>query len=416
MNTASLSAFIVRTLFLTTVGSPVDNPVHTLKALPAPPARPNIVLFILDDHGYEEAGCYGAEVELTPHLDALTKENMRFTHAFANTPICSPAGVDLLTGRYPQHYRVHSHFDGREKTRQRDMVDFLDPNALTLTKALNKAGYRTALFGKWHMSEGRDVQDAPPPTAYCYEESFVNSIEGMGPGQYHEDMPKSRSSYVYVDKALDFIWQHKDDPFFVNLCPNHMYAPFMTKSELKEKYARFAGNPYQQQAYCAVLENRDNQIGRLLQTTKELGLDENTIVVFARDNGPTDWSHYYKEGYQPPGSASPFFGRKWSLCEGGIRVPFIIRWKDTIPAGQTNDQTVLAAMVLYPSLCAITGAKVYLGEFLNGLDMSRALPGKSQIRKPPFFRDYRRNQVTPKPGNPKFVSPNLAMRKGDGSC
>ncbi len=380
-------------------------------------ARPNIVILYMDDMGYADPSSFGNRDMQTPNIDRLADEGMRFTQYYSNAPICSPSRVALLTGRYPQHYRVHSHFDSRKKNRQRDMVDFLDPLAPTLARTLQNAGYHTAHFGKWHMGGGRDVLDAPEPNRYGFDESFVDNFEGMGPGEHHEKLPKSHSSDVYVDKAIDFLTRHRSgpgrhQPFYLTICPNDVHDPFKPKKELQDKYARFAANPYQRD-YYAVLDNLDQQIGRFMQTLKQAGLDDNTIVIFTSDNGPTDWPHYYKEGYAPPGSTGPFFGRKWSLYEGGIREPFIIRWKGTIPAKRTNEKTVLAAMDLYPSLCQLAGVQLNTSEQLDGRDMSQALRGRAQTRPTPIFWDYRRNEVTLKPGNPKFVSPNLAMREGD---
>ena len=377
-----------------------------------PSRPPNIVILYMDDMGYADPSCFGNRDMKTPNIDRLANEGMRFTQYYSNSPICSPSRVALITGQYPQRYRVHSHFDSREKNRQRDMVDYLDPQAPTLARAMQKAGYQTAHFGKWHMGGGRDVQDAPKPQAYGFDESFVDNFEGMGPGEHHEKMPKSHSSDVYVDKAIDFLMQHRDQPFYLNLCPNDVHDPFKPKKELQNKYARFAANPYQRDFY-AVLDNLDQQLGRFMQKLTELGLDENTIIIFTSDNGPTDWPHYYREGYAPPGSTGPFFGRKWSLYEGGIREPFIIRWKGVVPAGRTNATTVLAAMDLYPSLCKLAGVNVNAANPLDGRDMSEAFRNRPQARPTPIFCDYRRNEVTLKPGNPKFTSPNLAMRHGN---
>ena len=373
--------------------------------------KPNIVILYMDDMGYADPSCFGNRAMTTPNIDRLAKEGMRFTQYYSNSPICSPSRVALNTGQYPQRYRVHSHFDSRAKNRERDMVDYLDPQAPTLARALQKAGYQTGHFGKWHMGGGRNVLDAPEPNRYGFTESFVDNFEGMGPGEHHEKLPKSHSTDAYVDKAIDFIGRHKDQPFFLNLCPNDVHDPFEPKKELRQKYAR-AANAYQRD-FDAVLDNLDQQIGRFMQKLTELDLDDNTLIIFTSDNGPTDWPYYYQEGVAPPGSTGPFFGRKWSLYEGGIREPFIIRWKGVIPAGRTNEKTVLAAMDLYPSLCRLAGVPVNASARLDGLDMSRALRGLSLTRQAPICWDYRRNSATLKPGNPKFVSPNLAMRHGD---
>ncbi|MGY8693293.1 MAG: sulfatase-like hydrolase/transferase, partial [Verrucomicrobiia bacterium] len=145
----------------------------------------------------------------------------------------------------------------------------------------------------------------------------------------------------------------------------------------------------------------------------ELGLGEETIIVFTSDNGPTDWGRYYEEGFNPPGWTGPLFGRKWSLYEGGIRMPFIVRWKGTIPEGKINDTTIVAAVDLFPSLHALTGAELPSDWALDGHDLSKALQGRKVKRKEPVFWEYAGNPGILKPGNPLFESPTNAMRDGD---
>ncbi|MEM1061825.1 MAG: sulfatase-like hydrolase/transferase, partial [Planctomycetota bacterium] len=164
-------------------------------------------------------------------------------------------------------------------------------------------------------------------------------------------------------------------------------------------------------AFFAVLDELDRQIGRLIDTIDELGLAEDTLIIFTSDNGPTDWPSYYEAGHLPPGFTGPLFGRKWSLFEGGIRMPFIARWKGKIPAAATDAESVMAAVDVLPtvaSLCGLAGGV----EESDGVDMSEALLGRPVDRGKPLFWEYG-VYGSIKPGNPDHASPELAVRDGD---
>jgi hypothetical protein len=155
----------------------------------------------------------------------------------------------------------------------------------------------------------------------------------------------------------------------------------------------------------------DRQLGRVIDEVDKLGLAERTLIVFTSDNGPTDWPRYYKEGWTPPGFAGPFRGRKWSLYEGGIRMPFIVRWKGKIPAGRTDKQTLSVGVDLLPTLCSMTGLDIPTG--LDGQDVSSAWMGTPRKRQTPVFWEYGRRSGYLPPGNKDFHSPPLAVREGD---
>ena len=191
-----------------------------------------------------------------------------------------------------------------------------------------------------------------------------------------------------------------------------MHDKHVATEENLAKYETYSENPFLQ-AFLAVLDNMDVQIGRLLDALEEHEVAENTIVIFTSDNGPTDWPRYYKEGFDPPGYTGPFFGRKWCLYEGGIRMPFIIRWPAGIRGGQTNKTSVVAAVDLFPSLMTLTGISAPAGWKFDGEDMSAALTGEAQDRTSPVFLEYGGNPGILRPGNPDFESPTNAMRDGD---
>ncbi|MEX2336038.1 MAG: sulfatase-like hydrolase/transferase, partial [Fulvivirga sp.] len=200
-----------------------------------------------------------------------------------------------------------------------------------------------------------------------------------------------------------------DKPFYIHLWTGDVHDPFKAKEEHREMFSKYANNHYEQEFY-AVLYQLDLEIGRLLDQLDEMGLAENTLIVLASDNGPTDWKFYYDENFQPPGSADPFRGRKWSLYEGGIREPFMARWPGHIPAGVTNDTTIMHSTDLFSTFCSMADVKAPDVDF-DGEDMSAALKGEARQRTKPIFWEYG-SEFDIKPGNPRFISPRLAMRDG----
>ena len=381
------------------------------RAEQAPPGpRPNVLFVFIDDMGYGDLSCFGNRRVRTPNIDRLADEGTRFTSFYVNSPICSPSRVAVTTGQYPARHRITSYLATRKRNRERGMADFLDPKVPTVARTFKAAGYATAHFGKWHMGGGRDVKDAPEPAAYGFDEHYVN-FEGMGPKIDRRKMPKHGWTRRYVDKTIDFIRRHKDGPFYVHLWPNDVHDTHVPPPELKDKYSGVTKNPFER-AFFAVLFEMDRQLGRVLDELDRLGLAERTLVVLTSDNGPTDWPSYYKRGWDPPGSTGPFFGRKWSLYEGGIRMPFLARWKGRIPAGKVNDKTVMAAIDLFPTFCALADVPAPKGAAFDGVDMSRALLGEPVVRARPICWQYGGKRAQLRPGKREFVSPSLAIRDG----
>jgi len=396
-------------------------------ARPEPPAsraaHPNILLVYVDDMGYGDLSVYGNDRLPTPNIDRLARQGTRFTQFYSNSPICSPSRVALTTGTYPSRWRIHSYLDARARNRARGMADYLDPEAPTLARTLERAGYATAHFGKWHMGGGRDVGDAPLPRAYGFDESLT-SFEGLGdrylwPDGLNEQSAKlghgeirwtqkSEMTRHYVDRTIDFMRRHRDGPFYVNLWPNDVHDEFEPRPGAAERHRAIARSD-EEAKFFAVLAEMDRQLGRVFDELRRLGIEERTIVVLASDNGPTDWPRYYEAGIKPPGSAGPFRGRKWSLYEGGIRMPLIVRWPDRVPAGHVDSTSVIAAMDLVPSLARLAGVTPAPG--LDGEDASRAIRGETRsVRRARPVYWYYPNDITP--GNAAFVTPPLAVRDG----
>lgn len=373
-------------------------------AVLAAPARPNMIVILTDDMGVGDVGVYGGKQAPTPHIDRLAAEGTRFTQYYSASPICSPSRCGIITGMYPARWRITSFLQTRRGNAACEMADFLDPSAPSLPRALKASGYATAHFGKWHLGGGRDVQDAPPFAAYGYDE-HASTYESPEP---HPDLTATNwiwsekdkvkrwdRTAFFVDKTLDFLDRHRDTPCFINLWPDDVHTPWVPDEVSDRKDLPKNLRP--------VLAEYDRQMGRLLDGLKARGLEDNTIVIFTSDNGALPTFQGERSGI--------YRGHKLALWEGGIRMPFIVRWPGRVPAGRVDDQSVLAAVDLFPTLCALAGAKLTDGVAFDGFDVGAALAGKLWTRKQPLFWEYGRNPESFKFGPDK--SPNLAIRQGN---
>jgi arylsulfatase A-like enzyme len=382
---------------------------------------PNLVTVFIDDMGWADFSCFGNTEAKTPHIDKLAAEGLRFRQFYVNSPICSPSRCALVTGQYPQRWKITSYLADRRENERRGMAQWLDPQAPSLARFLRQKGYATGHFGKWHLGGQRDVDDAPAITAYGFDRSLTN-FEGMGPkllpltlkpgdkepGKIWQDaerlggpatwMLRSKITGGFVDAAIPFIDAAVKDkkPFYVNLWPDDVHTPLWPPVESWRQGKRGQ--------YLAVLENMDRQLGKLfdhLRATPELR--DNTIVFVCSDNG-----------HEPgAGSPGPLRGAKGTLWEGGIRSPLVVWGPGWIPAdkaGSANDTSVFAAFDLVPSLLKL--AEAAPGEVaFDGEDVSATLLGKSDAsRKAPVF--WRRPPDRKVAGEPAARQPDLAAREG----
>lgn len=347
--------------------------------------RPNIVFILTDDMGYSDLNCYGGNFAPTPNLDRLATEGVRFTHFYVDAPICSASRCAFITGMFPARWNFTTYLDNRARNRACEQADFLPTSAPALARVLKAAGYATGHFGKWHLGGGRDVTNAPPFSAYGYDE-HVGTYESPEPDPNitatqwiwsPEDLVKrwDRTRY-FVEHALDFLRRHKDQPCYVEIWPDDVHTPWVPNLE-REAEAR---NSRQERDFAGVLTEYDYQMGRLFAGLKALGLEQNTIVIFTSDNGPLPSFRHARTG--------GLRGSKLSLYEGGIRVPFIVRWPGHIAPGRIDSETVLEAVDLFPTLCAIAGAPLPAGVRFDGEDMTEALVNGPVARERTIFWEY----------------------------
>ena len=363
----------------------------------ASPAKPNVILVFIDDMGWGDFSCFGNSDAKTPNIDSLATEGIAFEQFYVNSPICSPSRVAISTGTYPQRWRITSYLAHRRQNQRRGMANWLDPKAPMLARSLQKAGYATGHFGKWHMGGQRDVTDAPPITSYGFDESLTN-FEGLGPkllpltmkpdgkvGRIWQDaerlgkpvtwMQRCEITSGFVDAAVKFMEKaRKDDrPVYINLWPDDVHSPFWPPID---KW----GDGSKRRLYLSVLESMDSQFGKLLDYVKSNPeLRDNTLIIICSDNGPEKGA----------GRATPFKGFKTHLYEGGIRSSLIV-WgpglMDKSVIGTRNKDSVFSAIDLVPSLIRLTGSGKPGGEQYDGEEILDTILGRSrQSRKKPVF-------------------------------
>lgn len=372
---------------------------------------PNVILFLVDDMGWTDGGVFGSEYYETPNIDAFAKEGMRFTNAYAH-PLCSPSRASILTGQEESRHGIlsaHGHQDPepwgpqiyqfatpRDEHLLTKSRRYLDPNATTLAEAFLSAGYRTAHMGKWHLGLTQEHW----PDKHGFEFTFHSAPDPGPPGSTyfapHGVQPngtpgaKRRVGNIvdgpkgeHIDdrlgtEAIKYITEHKDEPFHLNLWMYDCHGPWEAKLDLIQKFANKESQPdgHTNPVYGAMLKTMDDNFGRVMAALNELGIADNTIVVFFSDNGgnvhsmganeqrrnlanPKHRAHGYTKiyndyaGIQYPTKNLGLRDGKASLYEGGERVPLIIRWPKHIPAGSVSD-AIINNIDLYPTLLELT--------------------------------------------------------------
>ncbi len=371
--------------------------------------KPNIVFILADDLGWGDLSCYGHTRLKTPRLDRLAREGALFTQFYSNASVCSPSRCAFMTGQYPARHRIHGHYADAKLNADRGMSNWLDPNVPNMASLLKSAGYATAHFGKWHLGSG---SGAPKPTAYGFDEE--RTMVSVDPGWSEPpDTFWAKSTAAFVDEAIRFIRANKGRPFYVNIWTLVPHAPLNPTDEQMKPYERFSwGHGVHHKSaetiFYASVSDLDQQVGHLLDELDTLNLARNTLIFFSSDNGPED-IHIINAGHSGVGSAGPFRGRKRSLYEGGIRMPFIVRWPGHVPTGRVDDSSVVAGVDLLPTVCGLVGAQLPDGHALDGEDVADILQGHSRARKTPLMWEWRFHIF----GEPFHRSPILAIREGD---
>ncbi|MCP4787227.1 MAG: sulfatase-like hydrolase/transferase [Fuerstiella sp.] len=345
--------------------------------------KPNVVFILADDLGFGDLGCYGHPYAKTPNIDRLAKSGMRFTRFYATGVTCQPSRVGFMTSRHP-------------RTFERRVGDYGFGDHTTITELLNNNGYATGHFGKWHIGPGaggRKVSERIPP-ASDYGIDEIKVLESL------KDRTKGRDDKTF-EATIDFIERHKDGAFYVNVWAHISHFSIPSDTVFAEKFKDLKVDeslfgPYMKankfdtcrdewgvsvddcmKNYLADVWSLDLAIGRLLKKLDELGLSENTIVVFASDQGPARNTLNTLKANQVGdktranmmGWPKGLRGGKHEMYEGGVRIPFIVRWPGKVPADTVNDSSILSGLDFLPTLCRLTGTP-YDKEQFEGLDVA----------------------------------------------
>jgi N-acetylgalactosamine-6-sulfatase len=381
--------------------------------------QPNILFIFADDWGYGDLGCYGHTEVATPNLDKFATQGTRYTQFHVTSGVCSPSRASVITGHFPARHRVHGHFASNLTNEKRGMPNWLDETLpVYLPRLMQEAGYTTAHFGKWHLGGGglpHGDPTAPEPKVYGYDETRV--WNGNGPtwkGDQH--WPTTRymdddtlwvqsSSKLAVNETIDFMKSHKGKkPMYIDLWLKDPHTPLWPSEEQRKPYK---GLEPDKETYYAVLTDADYHIGRLMEALSEMGLDENTIVIFSSDNGP---SHVLPA--LNVGSTGGLKGRKVDIFEGGVDVPFIVRWPGHVKAGKVDSTSVMSTVDLLPTFAALSGEELPVGYQSDGENISSIFSNVPFVRTKPLFWEWRFPIVK---GLPHQANrwPEAAVRLGD---
>lgn len=374
--------------------------------------KPNIIVILTDDMGYGDISSFNSDYMQTPNIDRMAKEGTKFMQYYSAAPICSPSRVSILTGMYPARWNFTTFLNDRHSNLEAEQANYLNTEAPSMAEIFGNVGYATGHFGKWHMGGGRDVQNAPGFEKYGFDE-HISTYESPDPDPLitatdwiwspQDSIKRWNRTRYFVDKTLQFLKEHKDQPCFVNLWPDDMHTPWVP--EVGESYTgKFPMDPQEEKAFKMVLEEYDKQMGRLLDGLKELGIEDNTIVIFTSDNGPLP-------SFRGSRSAG-LRGTKLSLYEGGIRMPFIIKWPGHIAAGKTNSNSLINSTDLLPSLAAMAEVKLPPNYHGDGEDRSAVFTGDHSAREGDMYWEYGRNPYAFNYPGGEDKSPNLAIRSG----
>lgn len=402
---------------------------------PWPPRgrKPNIVFIIADDLGYGDLGCYGHPSVATPHVDRLAREGVRLTHAYANSPICSPTRVAWATGRYPGRLSAGNREPIDEQRLEKDGVSPAEP---TLPRYLKDAGYETALFGKWHLGYPAVPENQHPdfsPILSGFDEFwglldgaadyFTHSAWGPTPDDYklfHGTTATATPSKVepapdvegyltdlIADRAVEYLQRRErdGDPFYLGVHFTAPHWPWEDRDDQAESarltspdvwnggFSQFHWDGGSLETYYEMVRILDEGVGRILRELKRRDLEDDTLVIFVSDNGGERFSYNW-----------PFTGGKPQLTEGGIRVPAIVRWPGKIRPGRVSEQ-VLATFDLTASVLACAGVTPRTDRPLDGENVLAVLTGHAREHERRLFWRFRGSAAT--------GEPNGAVRDGD---
>ena len=335
-------------------------------------AAPNVIIFYADDLGWGELGCQGSKDIPTPHIDSLATNGVRCTQGYVAATYCSPSRAGLMTGRYPTRFGHEFNAIAGAKS-----GTGLSLRETTLPSRLKLLGYDTACIGKWHLGHGPEYR----PTARGFDEfygtlantpffhpsDFIDSRKS--PDVVKVDAPAFYTTDAYAERAVTWLKDRKQDPWFLYLPFNAQHAPLQAPQAYLDRFPTIT-DP-KRKLFAAMLSAMDDAVGRVLATVRDRGQEENTLIFFIADNGGPTQGTTSRNG--------PLRGYKTNTYEGGPRVPFLVQWKGRLPAGRTYDLPVMNLDVT-PTILAATGHPVDAAAHLDGVDLVPYFTGKADGR------------------------------------
>jgi len=420
-------------MFLISCGFPIAAVRVATAGVDLESAQPNIILFLTDDMGWGDAAVFDHPYLITPNIDRIAEGGTVFKKFYSASPVCSPSRVAFMTGNFPARHSVHTAFGTEERNQANNQTNYLDPCVNLISKTLQENGYRTAHFGKWHLSSSPTrVSDIPNPTHYGFSDhatyhTYFPDVERRhilirGNDPYY----RANSTRAIVDLTLKFMRDNAGHPVYVNAWTLVPHAPLIPTPEELAVYADLDPKPEdfpeymrdylaeipledlkrRMQIYCASMTSLDTALGVLIDGLEEMGQLENTLILFTSDNGPED--RFSKSVNSGVGSPGPLRGRKRSIYKGGVAVPCIAYWPGTVPSGRVDSTSVLSAVDWFPTLCSLTGAPMP-DYHCDGEDVSDILKGAERARIKPLFWEWR-FEVR---GDSRYKAPQLAVLAGE---
>ena len=378
--------------------------------------RPNVLFIFLDDFGWKDVGYMGSDFYETPHLDKLAAEGMIFSDAYSCSANCAPARACLLSGQYTPRHEVYNVGTGpRGNAKHRKLLHIpgtttLREDIVTWAHCIQKAGYKTATMGKWHLSKdplpyGFDLnvggtQSGGPPRGYFSPHGSAPGLQNSPEGEYVTDR--------LSDEAIKFIGENKENNWFLYLTHFAVHTPIQAKKEDIAKFqAKKPGKLHSHAVMAGMIKSVDDGVGRIVAALEEMELTDNTAIFFFSDNG----------GYGPATSMHPLKGYKGTYYEGGIREPFFVKWPGVVKPG-TRSADPIIGVDMYPTFCEITGAKPPKKQPLDGVSLMPLLEGAASLGReaiywhfPAYLQSYARNDEQ---RDPLFRSrPCSIIRAGD---
>ncbi len=327
-----------------------------------PPTRPNVLIIMADDLGFADLGFQGSPDIVTPHIDALTRRGVNFAQAYISAPVCMPSRMGMLTGRYQQRFGM--------QTLGNDAIG-VPASEVNLGQMLQQNGYVTGIIGKWHL--GAQPEFRPNVRGFDEFYGFLNGNTPYYPGSgkfWRNNTEIEKPAYLtdgFGDEAVSFINRHATQPFFLYLAFNAVHTPMQAPASYLARFSHIKDEG--RRIYAAMAAAMDDNIGRVLATLREKGLEENTLIFFLSDNGgaPQNYS-----------DNAPLRGGKYEIYEGGIRTPFLFQWTGGHVKPRAENTAVITALDILPTILAATNAQVDLKQPLDGVNLLPFLQGKER--------------------------------------